>query len=349
MERIGRYQILGEVGRGGGGVVYRAHDAQNDRVVAIKTLPHGQGLSPAEQELLTQRLKREAESASSLDHPNIVRVYEFDDEGDVTYFVMEFVEGDTLEQMKARGLLPRDQALTVLQQTAAALDFAHNGGIVHRDVKPPNIMVRADGTVKITDFGTAKVLETQQSTKLTVAGTMLGSPHYMSPEQVTETGVDGRSDQFSLAVIAYELLAGRKPFEGDFAPAVLYQIVSEPAPPVHQLNPKLPAALDAVLQRGLGKKRLERYSNCSEFVAAIVEAVEQPPAPAESAPEAVAESPADSPPADTGQAGPPIARGSTLPVDGSASRAEAAHQPAEEPHEPAPRRSFFQRLFGSRR
>ncbi len=136
-----------------------------------------------------------------------------------------------------------ERALSIMRQTADALDYAHRRGIVHRDIKPANIMTTRDGVVKVADFGTAKMLDAR-GTQLTVAGSILGSPHYMSPEQVTESGVTGRSDQFSLAVIAYELLAGRKPFEGDFAPAVLYQIVSEPAPPLTSLQPELPAVLE---------------------------------------------------------------------------------------------------------
>jgi serine/threonine-protein kinase len=161
-----------------------------------------------------------------------------------------------------------ERALSIAGQTAEALDYAHNRGIVHRDIKPANIMMTGDGVVKVADFGTAKMLDAA-GTQLTVAGSILGSPHYMAPEQVTESGVDGRSDQFSLAVIAYEMLAGRKPFEGDLAPAVLYQIVSEPAPPLASLRPELPAEANAVLQKALAKNPAERYASCGDFVGAL--------------------------------------------------------------------------------
>lgn len=334
MEALGRYRIQGEIGRGGGGVVYKAQDPQTGKTVAIKTVPLSSNLSAAEHELLTQRLKREAASAASLRHPNIVEVYEFAEEATTSYFVMEYVEGETLDRVaKQEGGLSREKMLSILKQTADALDFAHNGGIIHRDIKPPNIMVMADGTVKITDFGTAKVLQGQHSTQLTVAGTMLGSPHYMSPEQVTESGVDGRSDQFSLAVIAYELLAGRKPFQGDFAPAVLYQIVSEPAPPVHQVKPDLPPSLDPVLQRALGKTRLERYPSCAAFVAEIAQSLAA--APVEALAAAVQQENAAEAPA--------------TPEAMVASSRSPESQNGESSPSRQPRRGFFSRLFGSKR
>ncbi|HZT40404.1 MAG TPA: serine/threonine-protein kinase [Bryobacteraceae bacterium] len=271
MESIGRYRIVAELGRGGGGVVYKGVDPESNATVAIKTIPAMSGGEGA----LAQRLRREAQSASILAHRNIVRVLEYADDGPNAYFVMEFVEGATLEQsMRSGERIAIERALSIMRQTADALDYAHRRGIVHRDIKPANIMTTRDGVVKVADFGTAKMLDAR-GTQLTVAGSILGSPHYMSPEQVTESGVTGRSDQFSLAVIAYELLAGRKPFEGDFAPAVLYQIVSEPAPPLTSLQPELPAEADAVLQKALAKNPAERYTSCGEFVGALQAALGQ--------------------------------------------------------------------------
>ena len=277
METIGRYRIVAELGRGGGGVVYKAIDPESNETVAIKTVPTTDAFGAGGRHTLVQRLRREAQSASSLTHPNIVQVRELAEDDASIYFVMEFVEGKTLEHMlRADEDMTKNEALAILAQTADALDYAHNQGIVHRDIKPANIMVAAGGKVKIADFGTAKLLTAEAGTQLTVAGTMLGSPHYMSPEQVTESGVDGRSDQFSLGVIAYELLTGRKPFEGDFAPSVLYQIVSEPAPAAESIRPELPAAVDPVLQRALGKKRIERYACCLDFVRELSEALGAP-------------------------------------------------------------------------
>lgn len=272
MENIGRYRIVAELGRGGGGVVYKGVDPDSKVTVAIKTVPFTNGSGGA----LVQRLRREAQSASILAHRNIVRVLEFADDGPHAYFVMEFVEGATLEHsMRSGERIAMERALSIIGQTADALDYAHNRGIVHRDIKPANIMMTADGVVKVADFGTAKMLDAA-GTQLTVAGSILGSPHYMAPEQVTESGVDGRSDQFSLAVIAYELLSGRKPFEGELAPAVLYQIVSEPAPPLPSLRPELPADADAVLQKALAKNPAGRYASCGEFASALRSALGQP-------------------------------------------------------------------------
>jgi serine/threonine protein kinase len=273
VDTIGRYRVIAEIGRGGGGIVYKATDPETNEEVAIKTVPAGDSFG-AGRHTLVERLRREAQSASSLVHPNIVQVRELAEDGPQIYFVMEFVHGATLEDMlRRREELTPDEAISILKQAAQALDYAHRRGVVHRDIKPANIMVNADRNVKITDFGTAKLLTGEGGAQLTVAGTMLGTPHYMSPEQVTESGVDGRSDQFSLGVIAYELLTGRKPFEGDFAPSVLYQIVSEPAPRVDSIRPELPSEVDAVLQRALGKKRIERYSCCVEFVQALDDAL----------------------------------------------------------------------------
>jgi serine/threonine-protein kinase len=202
-------------------------------------------------------------------------VRDFASDGPLAYFVMEFVEGATLEHsLRTDGRIAIERAMSIIGQTAEALDYAHNRGVIHRDIKPANIMITGDGVVKVADFGTAKMLDAA-GTQLTLAGSILGSPHYMAPEQVTESGVDGRSDQFSLAVIAYEMLAGRKPFEGDFAPAVLYQIVSEPAPPLLSIRPELCAEVDGVLQKALAKNPAERYASCGEFVRALKTALGQ--------------------------------------------------------------------------
>jgi serine/threonine-protein kinase len=267
MDAIGRYQILGELGRGAMGVVYRAQDPTIGRSVAIKTIRLADLSDQAERVRLQERLFREAQSAGILSHPGIVVVYDVGTDGDITYIAMEFVDGPTLEKMLADPQPPGPQTvLGVLRQTAAALDYAHKKGIVHRDIKPANIMLDGDATVKITDFGIAKIAASQQ---LTQTGLVMGTPNYMSPEQVQGKPVDGKADQFALAVVAYEMLTGEKPFTGEQLTTVLYKIVSEDPPPVEHLNPTLGFAVSMVLTRALAKESTKRYGSCSEFIDAL--------------------------------------------------------------------------------
>jgi len=267
MQSIGRYQILSELGRGAMGVVYRALDPAINRPVAIKTIKLAEFSDAVERERLRERLFREAQSAGILSHPNIVTVYDVGEEGDVTYIAMEFVNGSSLEKLLLASQPPEPQTiLSILQQTAAALDFAHKKGIVHRDIKPANIMLDEDGTAKIADFGVAKIAQSQQMTQ---TGMVLGTPNYMSPEQVQGKSVDGRADQFSLGVAAYEMLTGEKPFAAETLTTVLYKIVSEDPLPAQHLNPTLAWAVAMVLGRSLSKDPAKRYPTCTEFVVAL--------------------------------------------------------------------------------
>src|SRR5690242_11348157 len=264
MDRIGRYQIVKELGRGAMGVVYQAVDPTIGRHVAIKTIRLGELDDPDERAKLRERLFREARSAGILSHPGIVTIYDMEEQGDVAFIAMEFVDGPTLDQLlSGREPIAREQLMSILRQTAAALDYAHAKGIVHRDIKPANIMIASDGAVKITDFGIAKVTTSQQYTQ---TGTILGTPNYMSPEQVQGLAVTGRADQFSLSVIAFEMLTGDRPFTGEHLTTVVYKIVAEDPPPVQRLNPTLGPQIDAVLRRGLMKKPEGRYGLCIEFV-----------------------------------------------------------------------------------
>jgi serine/threonine protein kinase len=264
MDRIGRYQIVKELGHGAMGVVYQAVDPTIGRHVAIKTIRLGELDDPDERAKLRERLFREARSAGILSHPGIVTIYDMEEQGDVAFIAMEFVDGPTLDQLlSATEPVPRERLTSVLRQTAAALDYAHGKGIVHRDIKPANIMLASDGAVKITDFGIAKVTTSQQYTQ---TGTILGTPNYMSPEQVQGLAVTGRADQFSLAVIAFEMLTGDRPFTGEHLTTVVYKIVAEDPPPAQRLNPTLGPQIDAVLRRGLMKKPETRYNSCSDFV-----------------------------------------------------------------------------------
>ena len=270
MDRIGRYKIVRELGRGAMGVVYHAIDPNIGRPVAIKTIQLGAGRKPAEQERLRERLFREARSAGILSHPGIVTIYDVEQQGDLAYIAMEYVDGPTLDQVLAPGeAISPERMFSVLAQTAAALDYAHAKGIVHRDIKPATLMVTADGALKITDFGIAKVTASEQ---FTMTGSIVGTPHYMSPEQVQGQPVTGSSDQFSLAVIAFEMLTGEKPYTGEHITAVVFKIVAEEPPPLRRLNPSLGGTIEAALLKALAKKPEARYGACQEFVAALEQA-----------------------------------------------------------------------------
>ena len=249
------------------GVVYHAIDPNIGRPVAIKTIQFSTVRDPAEQERLRDRLFREARSAGMLSHPGIVTIYDVEQQGDLAYIAMEYVDGPTLDHVLSKPeALSAEQMFSVLGQTAVALDYAHSKGIVHRDIKPANIMLTADGTAKIADFGIAKITA---GDNLTMTGSIVGTPHYMSPEQVQGKQVDGRSDQFSLAVIAYEILTGEKPYTGEHLTTVVYKIVAEEPVPPRRLNPGLGPAIEGCLQKAMDKKPESRYRNCQEFIGAL--------------------------------------------------------------------------------
>ncbi len=272
LEQIGRYKILSELGRGAMGVVYKAQDTTIGRMVAVKTIRMSDLAHPEERDQLRSRLFREAQSAGILSHPGIVTIYDIAEEADLAYITMEFVEGKTLEKLLDQGSLEDAKYLvSVATQTALALDYAHSKGIVHRDIKPGNIMVNNEGQVKITDFGIARIA----SSKFTHTGTVMGTPSYMSPEQVRGAVVDGRSDMFSLSVVLYEMLTGQKPFSGDSITTVIFKIVSENPVPPKELNPSVGSKVNTVVMRALAKEPAERYQNCKEFAEALQLAVAQ--------------------------------------------------------------------------
>jgi serine/threonine-protein kinase len=251
------------------GVVYQAQDPAIGRVIAIKTINLANLTDGAERSRLRDRLFREAQSAGMLSHPNIVTIYDIAEENGMAYIFMEFVNGPPLERLLLEPVpMSRDKILAIFRQTAMALDYAHQKGIVHRDIKPANIMVHEDGRAKITDFGVAKIVSQQ----MTQSGAMMGTPAYMSPEQVQGQAVDGRADQFSLAVIAYEVLTGEKPFVADYLPTLLYKIVREDPVPPHRLNPTLGPAIEEALKKALSKDPEQRFPDCAAFASALEEA-----------------------------------------------------------------------------
>jgi eukaryotic-like serine/threonine-protein kinase len=262
--KAGRYEIVGELGRGAMGVVYKAVDPVIGRTVAVKTIrlsEEGTGLSRPE--LLT-RFQTEARAAGLLTHPNIVVVFDAGEEDGLYYITMELVEGKSLQTLLDDGhAFPLPRTLRIMDQTCSALQFAHERNVIHRDIKPANLMLTADDTVKVTDFGTAKILQfgTVQQT-----AHVMGTPSYMSPEQVKGRAVDGRSDIFSLGVMLYEMVTGEKPFPGQNITTVIYKIVNEEPVPPRQINPSIHAGISAVVMRALEKDPDQRYQSCREML-----------------------------------------------------------------------------------
>lgn len=267
MQTIGRYVVEGEAGRGSSGIVYRARDPLIGRVVAIKQICFDTVPTPEERQRLRERLFREAQSAGQLSHPGIVTIYDIQEQqGSFANIFMEYVEGETLEQILRKRTLSPEETRSILEQTAAALDFAHQKGVVHRDVKPANLMVTPNGAVKIADFGIAR-MQSQNATLHN--GALLGTPTYMAPEQIQAKPAGARADQFSLGVVAYEMLTGHTPYRADSIPTLLYQVVSETPPSARRSNPSLTIAIESALNRVLAKDPIARFESCTAFVNAL--------------------------------------------------------------------------------
>jgi len=263
MERAGRYEIVQEIGRGAMGVVYKAHDPVIGRTVAIKTML-SRGLAEGDFEAFRARFQFEAQSAGTLTHPNIITVYDFGEEEGMLYLAMEYLQGKSLQKLlQEQKILPLETIVPLVEQVGSALDFAHLHKIIHRDVKPANIMVLDSGLVKVTDFGAAKGSTTTLATR---TGQLLGTPNYMSPEQAKGRTLDGRSDIFSLGVILYELLTGEKPFYGESLTTVIYKVVHDTPIPPRELDPTIHPGLSFVVSKALAKSPDERYRSCRELV-----------------------------------------------------------------------------------
>lgn len=263
---LGRYEILAELGRGTSGIVYKARDPKLDRVVAMKILrPELASLTEAGV-ALKERFRQEAVAAGRLAHPAIVAVHDVGEADGRPFMVMEYVEGGTLADLLVGGRpLPLAEAMEIVLQVCGALDYAHRHGIVHRDIKPRNILVGSLGITKVTDFGTARILGASH----TQTGTMLGTPAYMSPEMVRGQAADPRSDLFSVGVVLYEALTGVNPFNATDLAAVLYRIVNTNPPSLRHHHPELPLPLEGVVRRALAKEPEARYATVTDFAQAL--------------------------------------------------------------------------------
>jgi serine/threonine-protein kinase len=270
---LGRYQVEKELGKGAMGVVYLGKDPKIGRTVAIKTMALSQEFEGDELTEVKERFFREAETAGRLNHPAIVTIYDAGEEHDLAYIAMEFLKGkDLLPYTKPDSLLPPGKALSIIVKVAEALSYAHSMGVVHRDIKPANIMYEPESdTPKVTDFGIARITDSSK----TKTGMVLGTPSYMSPEQLAGKKIDGRSDLFSLGVTLYQLLCGRLPFEGESMTQLMFAIASNPHPPIRTYNAKLPPWIETIIDKALAKDREQRYQTGAEFAEAIKEAVRQ--------------------------------------------------------------------------
>ena len=261
-ETSGQFEIQGLLGRGGMAVVFLATENGLGRKVAIKVLPpeltFGHGL---------ERFKREAKTSAALDHPNIIPVYRVGGSGKLFWYAMKFLEGRSLDDvLKEKGKLPLDDSIEILAQTADALDYAHERRVVHRDIKPANVMLDGRNRVIVTDFGIAKALT---EGGLTASGSVIGTPYYMSPEQGMGKPVSGASDQYSVAVMAFRMLAGQVPFEGESSIDILHKHCMSPPPPIADVAPELPPYVGRALMRAMDKKAERRFASVGQFVKAL--------------------------------------------------------------------------------
>jgi serine/threonine-protein kinase len=273
--RLGRYRIISELGRGAMGIVYKGEDLKINRTVAIKTVR----LSDFDESMINEikeRFFHEAESAGLLAHPNIVKIYDAGEEDDLAYIAMEFLNGKDLEAYTVKeNLLPLRETLTIAAQVAEALDFAHSKGVVHRDIKPANIMrINVTGEVKVTDFGIARITTSSR----TKTGIIMGTPSYMSPEQVSGEKVDGRSDIFSLGVVLFEMLCGEKPFNGDDMTSLMYMIAKERHPSLKTINTRVPGVVEKIVDKALEKEAAKRYQSAghmAQHLRAIIKKIDE--------------------------------------------------------------------------
>jgi len=262
MIKTGKYQIIEELGKGAMGIVYKARDPDINREVAIKTIRFDLVSEGTTRNEVMKRFIKEAQSAGRLTHPNIITIYDVGKEKDLTYIVMQYIEGQSLQGMIASGRkFTPQEIIQLMNQLCDALDYAHQHGIVHRDIKPANILLNKEGKPFVVDFGIARI----ETSTLTQSGTIIGTPSYMSPEQVMGRKVDNRSDIFSLGIILYELLTGKRPFDGENITTIIYKIVNEEPLPLVKVKKDAPAGFEHIIEKALAKDPTNRYQACSEL------------------------------------------------------------------------------------
>ncbi|TMH41560.1 MAG: serine/threonine protein kinase [Betaproteobacteria bacterium] len=278
-QTLGRYQLERVLGKGAMGIVYEALDPKLHRKVAIKTILISQ-LDEETAKDFSMRFVREAHAVARLNHPNIVQVYDFGEEGDIAYLVMEFIRGDELKSTLSTGRqFDRKECVRIMCELLDALDFAHEAGVIHRDIKPANVMLDGQGRAKLTDFGVARVTDSDRThAERTQAGTVVGTPAYMSPEQIQGQGIDRRTDIFSAGVILYQFLTGQKPFTGEGAWTVAKKIIQDDPPMPSSINMALSPEFDRVVAKALAKSPDQRFATAREFSQALKRAAEGKPA-----------------------------------------------------------------------
>src|SRR5579859_4223510 len=269
-QRLGNYRIIGKLGEGGIATVYRAEQLNIQREVAIKVLK----TQDAQGDFL-HRLEREAATIARLSHPHIVKLFDYGQENGITYLVMELITGGSLADLIRTGPLSPFEANRILQQLASALDYAHREGVIHRDLKPHNVLMDTNGNALLTDFGLARLV--QSTSILTHSGTVVGTPAYMSPEQWTGGIIDARTDIYSLGVILFEMLTGRVPFSGETPYRMMHMHINEKPPYVHALNSAIPLSFDAVILKALAKDISQRFDSAGALASAFQAAVNDSP------------------------------------------------------------------------
>ncbi|MDB5872401.1 MAG: protein kinase (serine/threonine-protein kinase)-like protein [Ramlibacter sp.] len=271
LKKLGRYDLVRVLGKGAMGIVYEGRDPNLDRRVAIKTVKV-ENLSEEAAAEYEHRFRTEARSAARLQHPNIVSVYDSDRDGDIAFLVMEYIQGDDLKHHLDKGVrYSLEQSLKMIRDLLSALDYAHKQSIVHRDVKPANLLIEPGGRVKLTDFGVARIQDSGEATR--TQGSMVGTLKYMSPEQVQGQKIDSRADLFSVGVVLYQLLTDKRPFDGDNDFSIIHQIIGHTPPPPSSFNSRLPSAIDAVVARALAKDREQRFATARDFATALQSAI----------------------------------------------------------------------------
>lgn len=260
LKQLGRYRIMSELGRGAMGIVYKAQDPVLDRTVALKTIVLDDDAQ--EREDYHSRFFQEAKAAARLNHPALITIYDFGEEGSLDYMAMELLVGTELSERLNQGAIPLHEAVSIAEQVAEGLAFAHDNGVIHRDIKPGNITLLPRGRVKIMDFGIARLKSSELKTQL---GTRLGTPKYMSPEQSCGDSIDHRTDIFSLGIVLYEMLTGARLFHGENLSQVLHNVATFVPPPPSRVKPEITALLDLVVMRALAKKPADRYGSALEM------------------------------------------------------------------------------------